>query len=85
MDFSHDPRTRELIARLEAFLDGYSRGADDPRDHDVLLRAFLLDKALYEVVYEARNRPTWLPIPVAAITRLLDRPRATDDKRGPNA
>ena len=70
---------------LEAFLDGYSHGADDPREHDVLLRAFLLDKALYEVVYEARNRPPWLPIPVAAITRLLDRPRATDDKRGPNA
>lgn len=70
---------------LIAFLDGYSRGADDPRDHDVLLRAFLLDKALYEVVYEARNRPTWLPIPVAAITRLLDRSQVTDEERGPNA
>ncbi|NLJ52638.1 MAG: phosphotransferase [Intrasporangiaceae bacterium] len=57
---------------VTAFLDGYAGTGDDPRDHDTLLRAFLLDKALYEVVYEARNRPTWLAIPVAAVTRLLD-------------
>ena len=70
---------------LTAFLDGYSAAADDPRDHDDLLGAFLLDKALYEVVYEARNRPTWLAIPVAAITRLLDRSPENDEERGPNA
>ena len=36
----------------------------------VLLRAFEIDKAIYEVVYEARNRPTWLAIPMSAIRRL---------------
>ncbi len=56
----------------EAFLAGY---ADVAGPHDearlALVRALELDKALYEVVYEARNRPTWLPIPLTAVRRLL--------------
>jgi maltokinase len=70
---------------VTAFLEGYLDAAPVARDHDPLLRAFLLDKALYEVVYEARNRPTWLPIPVAAITRILGRSQETDAERGPIA
>ena len=49
----------------DAFLEGYGV------ERSPLLDAYVLDKALYEVVYEARNRPTWLPIPVRAVTRLL--------------
>ena len=59
-----------------AFLDGYAAVTGvDPRVEGspaaVLLAALELDKALYEVVYEARNRPTWLRIPLDAVHRLV--------------
>lgn len=40
-------------------------------DRAVVLDAFELDKALYEVVYEERNRPDWITIPLSAVDRIL--------------
>jgi trehalose synthase-fused probable maltokinase len=58
----------------EAFLDGYAgRSGADLRAQRALLDAFELDKALYEVQYEARNRPDWVPIPANAIRHLANR------------
>lgn len=55
-----------------AFLGGYQRATDlDLGVHGPVLDAFELDKAVYEVVYEARNRPDWIGIPLAAVTRLV--------------
>lgn len=55
-----------------AFLTGYADASGgDLAEYRALLDAFELDKALYEAVYEARNRPDWLGIPVTAIRRLI--------------
>ncbi len=55
----------------EAFVDGYSHvGGVDPRAEEVVLRAYETDKAVYELIYEARNRPTWTVIPMTALERL---------------
>lgn len=54
-----------------AYLDGYAHGGGlDPRAHDVILRAYETDKAVYELVYEAHNRPVWTVIPLTALERL---------------
>ncbi len=55
-----------------AYCTGYADVAGhDPREGAALLSALELDKALYEAAYEAGNRPAWLPIPLAAVDRLL--------------
>ena len=62
----------------QAFLDGYFStdgiGALLPpaqEDADRALRAWELDKAVYEVAYERDHRPDWVEIPETAIARIL--------------
>jgi len=66
-----DAPAREAWAHRaqQAFLAAYCDGAPDPDDLDVL-RAYIVDKAVYEVVYEVRNRPAWAGIPLRAVAEL---------------
>jgi maltokinase len=58
-----------------AFLDGYREvtghdGRGEDTEPAILVAAYEADKAVYEVVYETRNRPEWVWIPLEAIDRL---------------
>jgi maltose alpha-D-glucosyltransferase/alpha-amylase len=40
-------------------------------DLQVMLEAYLLDKAVYEIGYELNNRPSWVLIPIRGIKHIL--------------
>jgi maltose alpha-D-glucosyltransferase/alpha-amylase len=61
-----------------AFLAAYSSAASGevwwPADADeqrLLLAAFTLDKAVYELAYEIANRPDWIDVPLGALEVLI--------------
>ncbi|GAA4387031.1 maltokinase N-terminal cap-like domain-containing protein [Tsukamurella soli] len=55
----------------DAFCTGYAEVAGrDPRSTPAVLRAFEVEKAVYETVYEAQNRPSWVGLPLRAIEAL---------------
>ncbi len=63
---------------LAAVLDGYRAGIgdcpsipSDPLAFNRMVRFFILEKALYEICYEAANRPDWLIVPVSGLAAFL--------------
>jgi maltokinase len=76
------PDDWEASAR-ERFLDGYLASVEPslmPPGREAierLLAVYELEKAVYELRYELDNRPDWVGIPVAAITRLIESAAAT--------
>jgi predicted trehalose synthase len=62
----------------EAFVEGYLASADERllppsrAGFDRLLALFELEKLVYELRYEARNRPDWASIPIVGMLRMLE-------------
>ena len=62
----------------ETFLQAYLETAKDSafvpseQDRDILLRAYLMEKAVYELGYELNNRPDWAHIPMSGILSLIE-------------
>jgi maltokinase len=55
----------------EAFVSAYDAAPGAVAADPLVLRALVLDKAVYESIYEVRNRPDWLPVPLAGIDAAL--------------
>ncbi|MGH8155930.1 MAG: putative maltokinase, partial [Rhodanobacteraceae bacterium] len=66
-------------AAADAFLGAYREAMADVASWPTDVRAaqrwldlFMLEKACYEIIYEANNRPDWLAIPVRGVMEILD-------------
>jgi maltose alpha-D-glucosyltransferase/alpha-amylase len=59
----------------QAFLKQYwtARGGTDSAGDRALLDLFLVEKAAYEIAYEAANRPSWIGVPLTGLARLTTR------------
>jgi maltose alpha-D-glucosyltransferase/alpha-amylase len=62
-----------FIAGHRAATAGTSIAPSDPAEYEILLDAFLVLKAFYELAYEHNNRPDWVEIPLRGIRQLLGR------------
>ena len=61
---------------VQRFRQGYAEATEAlqtiPSNAEDVLRLMMLQKAFYEIGYEAANRPAWLSIPVRGVLALLD-------------
>jgi maltose alpha-D-glucosyltransferase/alpha-amylase len=74
-------RFRERASSV--FLENYGQAAKgvDGGDEEALLDLFLIQKAAYEISYEAANRPAWLDVPLHGLAALIERAAAKASTR----
>jgi maltose alpha-D-glucosyltransferase/alpha-amylase len=59
---------------LHSYLDTTAGAIFIPKnseDLQIMLEAYLLDKAVYEIGYELNNRPGWVLIPIRGVKHIL--------------
>ncbi|MBV4552676.1 maltose alpha-D-glucosyltransferase [Pseudomonas sp. SWRI102] len=81
---------RYLTEARQAFVQAYRLAAaslahewKDAEGENAALALFGLEKAAYEVAYEAENRPAWLPVPLHGLYGLLSGLQPFSDIAGP--
>ncbi len=75
-DPSRDAFLQTFVERAtQCFLAGYHEAfqAEDATAEQNLLHLFLLEKAAYEIAYEAANRPAWIDVPLHGLAQLVTR------------
>ena len=68
-----DDASASFLAAYRAVLDGTDRPWATGAAFDALLDLFLLEKAAYEIRYEAANRPAWVGIPLGGLHSIAQR------------
>jgi maltose alpha-D-glucosyltransferase/alpha-amylase len=63
---------QDFVTGYESVVLGQPFHPDDPAIARRILRLFMLEKACYEIGYEAAHRPDWLQIPVRGVLRLIE-------------
>lgn len=58
---------------LGAYMDKMGLGTELPAEDDVLIRTYLIEKAVYELGYELNGRPDWTVIPLRGIEYQMNR------------
>ncbi len=62
---------------LAAYLDKMHVSKDLTESYKVMIRTYLLEKAIYELGYELNSRPDWVIIPLRGIKYLIDQYQKT--------
>lgn len=67
---------------LGSYLERMGMDKELSYEYDVLVRIFLIEKAIYELGYELNGRPDWVNIPLRGIYYLMNRYFMEKEERG---
>ena len=66
---------------LGAYMERMNMGTELSEENDILIRTFLLEKAIYELGYELNGRPDWTIIPLRGIHYIMKRYQEEKEER----
>ncbi len=82
LDHFRTEATAALLAAYRTVLETAERRWVPPDAEAPLLDLFLIEKAAYEIRYEAANRPGWIGIPLRGLTDIVERVIGSGEANG---